>query len=246
MQRFILAITLSLGLFAAVPSNAIVVFGFEINSASSDPLFIANAGDTNTISDDTLNASSSLDLTITLDGVAVPNSNGFQGAQFTYDATLTGVQQQGDFLIASYGGTFSFDEANNGPNILSATFTDMTLVYYAPGGSVVFPIGLSAATTGTPVILTAGPSLAAHLPVNNVLKGQQTSNFTVDELEADDIAGLYDGEQEIIPAGNFTFRSSFSATSQVLRGGDIPEPATFGIALLGGALLMTRRRSAKA
>lgn len=231
-----------LALVLTVQAGATVILGFEINSVSPLPLFNATAGDTTTITDDTLTADSNVDLTITIDGAPIPT---FNDAAFRYDATLNSVTQQGSYLIMSYAGSFSFSENGTDATIVSGTFNNMQLTFLAPGGNILFPVGLTASTPAAPRIFNSGFALNSFLPANTFLGGKQTINFTVDLFTSDNLATYIASTQNgLVPTGDATFSSSLSATSQTTFGGDIPEPATISVALLGLALMIKRRRTA--
>ena len=244
MRHSTLKLTLALGFIALVTAfqaNAVVVLGFEINSISSLPLFTHTAGDTNTITDDTLTANANVDLTVTLDGVPIPDSDGFQSALFDYSADLVSVSQEDNYLIMTYAGSFSFTSDQN-ETIVSGDFDDMKLVFLAPGGNILFPLGLTAGTTGDPLLFDIGEAMEDHLPDNMILKGAQSVSFTVDLFNNFDF--IEESEGALIPVEDATFSSSFSATSPTFNKGDIPEPATISVALLGLMLMLKRNRNA--
>lgn len=234
--------TTLLALVFSMQASATVIIGFEINSTSSLPLFTQTVNDTNTITDDTLSASATVDLTITVGGDPIPT---FNDAAFQYDASLNSVTQDGNYLVLSYQGTFSFAENGTGDNIVTGNFNDMKLVFLAPGGNILFPIGLTANTNVEPLLFLDGSALDPFLPEDMQLRPKQTVNFTVDLFNTDNLANYIASTQEgLVPAYDATFSSSLSATSQAINEGIVPEPATISIALLGLALMVKRRRTA--
>lgn len=231
-----------LTLVFTLQASATVIIGFEINSTSALPLFTQTANDTNVITDDTLSASATVDFTITVGGAPIPT---FNDAAFQYDATLNSVTQDGNYLVMSYAGTFSFAENGSGDNIVTGNFDNMQLVFLAPGGNILFPIGLTANTDAEPLIFMDGDALDPFLPTDMQLRPKQTINFTVDLFNTDNLANYIASTQNgLVPSSDATFSSSFSGTSQAINEGIVPEPATISIALLGLALMVKRRRTA--
>lgn len=226
---------------AVHPAQAVVILGFEINSINPLPLFSHQALDPGDITDDTLTAGSEVDFTVTINGVAVPDAAGFQNAYFSYEASLTSVEQQGNFSILHYDGSFRFDTSapvDDTTLILAGDFSDMQLIFFSPGGTISFGIGLSVGVTDGS-LYTAGPQLTPYLPAGFVLGNTQTANFTVDLLDIDDPSGLIElnDERELTVTDDFTFSSSFSGSSDL-----VPEPATAVFAIAGLATVFARRR----
>lgn len=220
-----------------IQAQSMVVFGFDINTAGSNPIFTASAGDVNTIADDTLSASTTVDLTATVNGTAVPDSNGYVGASFNLNASLTSITQAGDYIFMNYAGTFSFDTSDQ-VNIISGNFSDLALIFFAPGGTIAFPVGLSAQSADPVPFYTAGAGLTPYLPANQNLVGAQTFNTTVDDLSMDDPSSYFtDFDGVLVPSQDATFSGSMSAVSDI----SVPEPASLIVLLMGIGLIKRQR-----
>lgn len=225
----------------SLTAKATVVIGFDINSLSTDPLFSQIANNPTILTDDTISASNAVDLTITLAGTPIPDANSFMNAHFNFNANLNSVQQAGNYIIMSYAGTYTFNTATN-TNIISGSFSDFDFVFFAPAGNILFPVGLTENTPGSPnpLIITPGPALTPHLPPNMTLAGKQTLNFTADTYQNTDLPTYLNSiEDQLIPNHDAFFASSFSGTSQLQL---IPEPSTLALFALSTLAILRKRK----
>lgn len=239
-----------LSLLTAGHASAIVTLGFEINSIGDAPLFEYRTGGTAAVTNDTLHADNTVQFTVSVDGTPVP---AFAGATFQFDADLVNLQRTSSFYVLTFAGQFALydGEASAENLIVSAQFDEAQMLLLRSGTRISFGLGMSQMVgEGDSPLYTVGPALQPFLPADMFLGGDQTMNFTIEELAS--WAGQYSGTDPITTgavfisgtdmisgmiASNFIFDSSFSGTSDLL----VPEPATLAM-LLGGVGGLVRRR----
>lgn len=211
------------------------IVGFEINSISSDPLFLFENQGTDTITDDTLKTNDpvTVDLTIDLSDLGREQVT-FEDALFEFDSTLTTMNSGPLGAMTAYellfNGTFHFEDPVLG-NIFTVNFDDARMLLLGIGGTIAYATGVGANEGVTYIPGEALPGVS--------FLGPQEFDFTVTDLQ-DSTKGPVDirniPPRDDIQVEDFTFNSSFSGIS-----GAIPEPSTLALTTLAALALLRRR-----